>query len=291
MIAIQTADPVEELLAPLENGELDISFFSRLWQSFLDYIPTLIAAIIIYIVGCIINKIVLKLLGRGLEKSRLDKTVHGFLHSLVKIVLFGLVLITVLTVLGIPMTSIITVIGSAGIAIGLSLQNSLSNVAGGVIVLMGKMFKVGDYVKINGDEGTVEEISIICTKIVTVDNKAVYIPNGTVSNAVITNYTQEKTRRVDLVFGISYGNDSKKAISVINSVLAENSKVLCDPAPFVRISAFSSNSVDITIRAWVNSADYWDVYFKLLEDIKDAFDKNDIVIPYNQIDVHMVDNK
>lgn len=291
MIASQTVDTVEELLAPIENGELDISFFSRLWQSFIDYIPTLLAAIIIYIVGCIINKIALKLLGKGLEKSRLDKTVHGFLNSLVKIVLFGLVIIIVLTVLGIPMTSIITVIGSAGIAIGLSLQSSLSNVAGGVIVLMGKIFKVGDYVKINGDEGTVEEISILCTKMITADNKTVYIPNGTVSNAVVTNYTQEKTRRVELVFGISYDNDSKKAISVINGVLAENSKVLSNPAPFVHISAFSASSVDITVRAWVNSADYWDVYFKLLEEIKDAFDKNDIVIPYNQIDVHMSDNK
>ncbi|MCD7730947.1 MAG: mechanosensitive ion channel [Oscillospiraceae bacterium] len=286
-----STEELEQLLAPLENGNVDLSFFEKLWQSFLDYVPTLILAIVIYLVGCILNKVVLKLLGKGLEKSRLDKTVHEFIKSTVKIVLFGFIIVIVLTVLGIPMTSIITVIGSAGIAIGLALQSSLSNVAGGVIVLMGKNFKVGDYVCINGDEGTVAEISVICTKIITVDNKAIYIPNGTVSNAVVTNYTQERTRRVDLVFGISYDNDVKKAISVINNVLAENSKVLVDPSPFVHISAFSSSSVDITVRAWTESANYWDVYFALLQDIKEAFDKNDIVIPYNQIDVHMIENK
>lgn len=286
-----STEELEQLLAPLENGNVDLSFFEKLWQSFLDYVPTLILAIVIYLVGCILNKVVLKLLGKGLEKSRLDKTVHEFIKSTVKIVLFGFIIVIVLTVLGIPMTSIITVIGSAGIAIGLALQSSLSNVAGGVIVLMGKNFKVGDYVCINGDEGTVAEISVICTKIITVDNKAIYIPNGTVSNAVVTNYTQERTRRVDLVFGISYDNDVKKAISLINNVLAENSKVLADPSPFVHISAFSSSSVDITVRAWTESANYWDVYFALLQDIKEAFDKNDIVIPYNQIDVHMIENK
>jgi small conductance mechanosensitive channel len=287
----ETAETVEELLAPLENGEVDITFFSKLWQSFLDYLPTLITAIIVYIVGFIINKVVLKLLGKGLEKSRLDKTVHKFLHSAVQIFLFGIILIIVLTILGIPMTSIITVVGSMGLAIGLALQSSLSNLAGGIIVLMGKFFKVGDYVRIGSDEGTVSEIAIMCTKIVTVDNKTVYIPNGSVSSAVITNYTEERTRRVDLVFGISYDNDSKKAISVINNVLAENSKVLASPAPFARVSAFSASSVDITVRAWVNSEDYWDVYFGLLEDIKEAFDKNDVVIPYNQLDVHVVSEK
>lgn len=275
----------------VENGVIKPSFFSKLWSNFVDYLPTLLIAIVVYIIGCIINKIIMRILSKGLERSRIDKTVHGFLKSLVRVALLCIILIIVLSILGIPMTSIIAVVGSAGIAIGLALQNSLSNIAGGVIVLMGKNFRVGDYVSINGTEGTVREITIFATNIISVDNKSIYIPNGTVSNATIINYTREKTRRVDHVMSISYNNDAKKAISVISDVIKENTKILSDPEPFVRISAFSASSIDIVVRVWVNSSDYWDVYFALLEDFKEAFDKNGIVIPYNQLDVHIVDNE
>ncbi len=279
---------VENNFADLvEDGMIKTSFFTKLWDSFVDYIPTIIVAVVIYIIGCIINKIIMKLLSKGLEKSRIDKTVHGFLKSLVRVILLCIILIIVLSILGIPMTSIITVVGSAGIAIGLALQDSLSNIAGGVIVLMGKSFRVGDYVSIDGTEGTVREINIFSTNIVSGDNKSIYIPNGTVSNATVINYTHEKTRRVEHIMSISYDNDAKKAISVIKQVLSDNSKVLSTPEPFVRIKAFAASSIDIVIRAWVNSEDYWGVYFDLLEEIKDAFDENEIVIPYNQLDVHM----
>lgn len=275
----------------VENGVIKVSFFSKLWSNFLDYLPTLLLAIVVYIVGCIINKIIMSILSKGLDRSRIDKTVHGFLKSFVKVVLLCIIIIIVLSILGIPMTSIIAVVGSAGIAIGLALQSSLANIAGGVIVLMGKNFRVGDYVSINGTEGTVREITIFSTNIVSVDNKSIYIPNGTVSNATIINYTREKSRRVDHVISISYNNDAKKAISVISEVIKNNTLILSDPEPFVRITAFSSSSIDIVVRVWVNSADYWDVYFALLEDIKEAFDENDIVIPYNQLDVHIVENE
>lgn len=275
----------------VENGVIKVSFFSKLWSNFLDYLPTLLLAIVVYIVGCIINKIIMSILSKGLDRSRIDKTVHGFLKSFVKVVLLCVIIIIVLSILGIPMTSIIAVVGSAGIAIGLALQSSLANIAGGVIVLMGKNFRVGDYVSINGTEGTVREISIFSTNIVSVDNKSIYIPNGTVSNATIINFTREKTRRVDHVISISYNNDAKKAISVISEVIKNNTLILSDPEPFVRITAFSASSIDIVVRVWVNSADYWDVYFALLEDIKEAFDENDIVIPYNQLDVHIVENE
>lgn len=231
----------------------------------------------------------MSILSKGLDRSRIDKTVHGFLKSFVKVVLLCVIIIIVLSILGIPMTSIIAVVGSAGIAIGLALQSSLANIAGGVIVLMGKNFRVGDYVSINGTEGTVREITIFSTNIVSVDNKSIYIPNGTVSNATIINYTREKTRRVDHVISISYNNDAKKEISVILEVIKNNKLILSDPEPFVRITAFSASSIDIVVRVWVNSADYWNVYFALLEDIKEAFDENDIVIPYNQLDVHIVE--
>lgn len=275
----------------VENGVIQVSFFSKLWSSFLEYLPTLLIAIVVYIVGCIINRIIMSILSKGLERSRIDKTVHGFLKSLVRVALLCIIIIIVLTILGIPMTSIIAVVGSAGIAIGLALQSSLSNIAGGVIVLMGKNFRVGDYVSINGTEGTVREITIFATNIISVDNKSIYIPNGTVSNATIINYTREKTRRVDHIMSISYNNDAKKAISVISDVIKENNKILSVPEPFVKITAFSASSIDIVVRVWVNSADYWDVYFALLEDFKDAFDKNGIVIPYNQLDVHIVENE
>lgn len=266
------------------------SFFSKLLQKFLDFLPTLLTAAFVYILGCVVNKVIVRLLGKGLKHSRIDKTVHGFLESVVKVTLLCLIIIIVLAILGIPTTSIIAVLGSAGIAIGLALKDSLSNIAGGVIVLMGKTFRVGDYVSINGTEGVVREISIFSTNMVTVDNKSIYIPNGIVANATIVNFTKEKTRRVDHTMSISYDNDVKKAISVIKSVLDNNAKILVSPEPFVRICAYSASSVDITVRAWVNSDDYWDIYFDLLEEIKEAFDKNGIVIPYNQIDVHMIGN-
>ena len=150
----------------VENGVIKMSFFSKLWNGFIEYLPTLILAIVVYIIGCIINKIIMGLLSKGLERSKIDKTVHGFLRSFVKVVLLCVILIIVLSILGIPMTSIIAVVGSAGIAIGLALQSSLSNIAGGVIVLMGKNFRVGDYVSINGTEGTVREINIFATNVI-----------------------------------------------------------------------------------------------------------------------------
>lgn len=291
MFVLKLESTADDIIKTIENGNIDITFFEKLWRSFLNYLPTLVAAIVIFIIGTIINKLIMLALGKGLEKSRLDKTVHSFLKSLVQIVLFAVVLITVLTILGIPMTSLIAVVGSAGLAVGLAMQGSLSNVAGGVLVLAGKHFKVGDYISVNGTEGTVAEITILCTRLVTFDNRDIYIPNGTVSNATIINYTQEKTRRVDWTFGVSYNNDVKETISVINNVLAEYDKVLCDPAPFVKVSAFSSSSIEFTVRAWVNSSDYWEVYFNMFELIKDAFDRNSIVIPYNQLDVHMIEKK
>ena len=268
-----------------------IAFLLKLWNGFVSYLPTLLIALIVFVAGCILNSFIMKLMGKGLEKSRLDKTIHKFLNSLVKIALMAFILIIVLTVLGIPMDSIIAVISSAGIAVGLAMQSSLSNVAGGFMVLIGRTFKVGDYVEIGGKEGTVDEISILSTKIITPDNKDIYIPNGTVVNSVVTNFSAEKARRIDQIYGISYDNDVRKAIKVIEDVIASNDMIHNDPAPFVRLTECAGSSLNIVVRVWADSADYWTVYFDLLESVKEAFDKNDIVIPYNQLDVHVVDNK
>lgn len=266
-------------------------FFGSMLTNFIAFLPTLLIAIVVFILGCVLNSVMMNLLGKGLEKSKLDKTIHRFLNSLVKILIFAFVLIIVLTILGIPMDSIVAVVSSAGVAIGLAMQSSLSNVAGGFMVLIGRSFKVGDFVDIAGMSGVVEEITILSTKIITGDNKDVFIPNGTVVNSTITNYSQEKTRRVDQTFSISYNNDSKKAIAVITETLEKNNMILKNPEPFVKVCALTSNSVDIAVRVWTETDKYWDVYFAMLEDIKEAFDKEGIMIPYNQLDVHVVDNK
>jgi len=264
---------------------VDISFYEKLLDSFTKFLPTLLTAVIVFLIGCFVNSIIMKFFSKGLAKSRLDKTMHGFLKSIVKVAMFCFILVISLTILKIPMTSIIAVIGAAGLAVGLALQSSLSNFAGGFVILLSKPFKVGDYIETNGISGLVEEISIINTKIVTIDNKAIYIPNGTVSSSTIINYTNEDKRRVDLSFDISYKNDYKEAISIITEVVNEHKLIIREPEPFVRLSELSASSLKIAVRVWVSSNDYWTVHFDLIEQVKTAFDNNNITIPYSQLEI------
>lgn len=268
-----------------------LDFIESLAEKILYYLPTLFWAIVIFIAGSILNRIIMNLFAKGVEKSKLDKTVHKFLASVIKILITALTLIIVLTVLGIPMTSIITVLGTAGVAVGLALKDSLSNVAGGVILLINRTIKVGDYIQIDSYEGTVDEISILYTKLTTVDNKDIFFPNGLIATSPFINYSSEGKRRVEHVFGISYDNDYKKAIEVIKCVIDENKLVLKNEEIFVRLSELASSSLDIKVRVWTKNSDYWTVYFDLLEQVKDKFDENGISIPYNQLDVHVVNNK
>ncbi len=277
-----------EILTFNEIQEQGTTFFTKLWESFVAYIPTLLVALGLFIIGTIINKIVMKLLSKGLKRSRLDVTIHSFLKSLVKVVLYSVVIIMVLSLLGIPMTSIITVVGSAGLAIGLSMKDSLSNVAGGMLILFEKPFKKDDFIDINGISGTCKEISILNTKLRTADNKVIYLPNGSVANATIINYSQMPTRRIEWTFSISYDNDFRKAIGVIQNIANTHEKINSSPEPFVRGAALGTSSVDIIVRVWVNSSDYWDVYYDMVELIKEEFDKEGITIPYNQLDVHVI---
>lgn len=265
-----------------------LDYLEKILNGIVGFLPTLLLAIVIYIVGAFVNKAILKLFAKGTERSRMDQTVKKFLSSVIKIVITALVLIIVLTVLGIPMTSIITVLGTAGVAVGLALKDSLANVAGGVILLINQNIKVGNYVEISSYSGTVEEISILFTKLSTPDNKDVYIPNGVAATSAITNYSSEGSRRVDMVFGISYDNDHRKAVAAITDVVEAHPLILNDPAPFVRLSELGASSLNITVRVWAKSEDYWTVYFDLIEQVKERFDKENIVIPYNQLDVHMI---
>lgn len=264
-----------------------LNYLENILNGIVGFLPTLLLAIVIYIVGFFVNKAILKLFAKGTERSRMDQTVKKFLSSVIKIIITALVLIIVLTVLGIPMTSIITVLGTAGVAVGLALKDSLANVAGGVILLINQNIKVGNYVEIGAYSGVVEEVSILYTKLATLDNKDVYIPNGIAATSAITNYSSEELRRVDLEFGISYNNDHRKAAAAIKAVADAHPLILKDNPPFVRLGELGSSSLKITVRVWTKSEDYWTVYFDLIEQVKDKFDEENITVPYNQIDVHL----
>lgn len=264
-------------------------FIYDVWNGFLAKLPTIIFAIVILIVGMLLSKLTVKLMSKALDRSRLDLTVNRFLKSIVNIALYVLLITVVLTVLGVPTTSIITVIGTAGVAIGLALQNSLSNLAGGFLILFSKPFVVGSYIKSNGEEGTVDSINILYTRLITVDNKVVYIPNGMAANAVCINFNELPLRRVDQLISISYDEDYEKAISSVRTALAKETKIITEGenAPFVAVSAQSASSIDITVRVWCKSADYWDVYFSVVKNIREQFIKDNIDVPFNQLDVHI----
>ncbi|MGN0656329.1 MAG: mechanosensitive ion channel family protein [Ruminiclostridium sp.] len=276
-------DQVAESINGLNKFIIDV------WNGFLAKLPTIIFAIVILIVGMLLSKLTVKLMSKALDRSRLDLTVNRFLKSMVNIALYVLLITVVLTVLGVPTTSIITVIGTAGVAIGLALQNSLSNLAGGFLILFSKPFAVGSYIKSNGEEGTVDSINILYTRLITVDNKVVYIPNGMAANAVCINYNELPLRRIDQIISISYSEDYDRTKTAILTALSKEPKIITEGenAPFVALSAQSASSIDITVRVWCKSADYWDVYFSAAKLIREQFINDNIDVPYNQLDVHI----
>ncbi len=282
-------DAVDDLVQhPEETASKIGEFFQNMLNAIINSIPTIILAIVVLIIGIIITKLVLKLLGKGLDRTRLDLTVNNFVKQCCKIVLYVLLITIVLSVLGIPATSIITVIGTAGVAIGLALQSSLSNVAGGIMLLINKPFKIGDYILVGGVSGTVKQITILYTRLDSDSNQAIFIPNGQVSGAVVTNNNTNGTRRVDMTFSISYEDDYEKARQVILQVLSRNEKILKDPAPTVRMMEHAASSINIVVRPWCKAADYWEVFFSTTEEIRAAFIAAGISIPFDQLDVHVV---
>ena len=250
----------------------------------------LIGAVIVLIIGFKAVKALTKWFNTSAKLDKLDDGLRSFLVSFSRIVLYMVLVITVAMILGVPATSFITVLASCGVAIGLALQGSLSNFAGGLMILFFKPFKVGDYIEASGEAGTVTEISVVYTVILTVDNKRVTIPNGSLTNSVIENYSAEGRRRVDLTFSAAYSDSPEKVKAVISQVVEAHPLALKEPAPFIRISEYSDSSVKYVVRIWCKTEDYWDVNFDILEGVKKAFDENGIEIPYQQIDVH-VSNK
>ncbi|MBT8379122.1 MAG: mechanosensitive ion channel [Ignavibacteria bacterium] len=252
-----------------------------------EYGLQVVGAIATIIIGIWIAKLISKFVGRLLKKKDVDETLSKFLVSLVKIGLITFVIISAAAQIGIQTASFVAVIGAVGLAIGFALQGSLSNLAAGVMLIIFKPVKVGDYIDGGGAEGVVESVGIFVTTLVTLDNKVVYIPNATLTSSNITNLTEKDKRRVDMVFGISYSDDIDKARSAINEVVTNNSTILKDPKPDILVSELGDSSVNFNVRPWVNTADYWDVYFNVHEQIKKKFDEQKISIPFPQRDVHM----
>jgi len=247
----------------------------------------IVAAIVIFVIGRWIAKALKKGMIRLMEKSKVEPTLVSFVGHLIYFALLTFVILAALGQLGVQTTSFIAVIGAAGLAIGLALQGSLANFAAGVLMLIFRPFKVGDFIEAAGTAGTVEEIQIFTTQLKTPDNKTIIIPNGKITSDNITNISAKPTRRVDFVFGVSYGDDIDRVKEVISEVLAQDSRILPDPPPKIALLQLADSSVNFAVRPWVKAGDYWDVYFEINERMKKRFDAEGINIPFPQRDVHL----
>lgn len=264
---------------------------NTLWEKFYDVVitfgPRLIGAIITLIIGWWIIKIILRSLRKGFEKKEMEPSLRGFLNSMIGILLKTLLLISVVGMIGVQMTSFIAILGAAGLAVGMALSGTLQNFAGGVIILLFKPFKVGDYIEAQGHSGSVNEIQIFNTILKTPDNKTIIIPNGGLSTGSMINYSTEPRRRVDFVFGIGYGDDVDKAKQVLQKLIGDDDRILKDPAPFIAVSELADSSVNLVVRVWAESSNYWGIYFDLHEKVYKTFDKEGLNIPFPQMDLHV----
>lgn len=253
----------------------------------LVYGLNLLFAMIIYVVGRWVVKLVARVIESLMIKSKVDQVLVDFVGGITKSILTLFVIIAALGELGVDTTSLVALIGAAGLAIGLSLQSSLQNFASGVMLISFRPFTTGDFIEAGGVIGVVEKISIFSTIMKTGDNKEMIVPNGAIYGGVIINYSAKETRRVDMVFGIGYDDDIKQAKQIMQDIMSQDERILAEPAPLVAVSELADSSVNFVVRPWVKSADYWAVMFDLNEKIKLAFDEKNISIPYPQMDVHL----
>ena len=248
----------------------------------------ILAAIVIYIVGRFIIRQIMKLVSKILVKRDFEVSVQTFLKSLLSILLNLVLAFAIISKLGVETTSLAALLASVGVAIGMALSGNLSNFAGGLVILVFKPFKVGDFIDTTNNEvsGTVKEIQIFHTILTTVDNRLIYVPNGTLSSNAIVNYSRQEMRRAEWVFGVEYGMDFERVKAVIDRLIAADSRILKEPAPMVALSSLSASSVDIKVRAWTKVADYWDVYFDFNKAVYETFNKEGIGFPFPQLTVH-----
>ena len=272
--------------------EMDLSnLLAKIYELLTVYGLKVVAAIVIFIAGRWVAKGVANLIKRLMTKSKTDETLVKFVGSLAYIGLLAFVIIAALNQLGIQTTSFIAVIGAAGLAIGLALQGSLGNFAAGVLMIIFKPFKVGDFIEGAGVAGVVEEIQIFTTQLRTADNKTIIVPNAKMTGDNITNYTVKGTRRVDFTFGIGYDDDLDKARGIIREIIDQDERVLKDQEPVIVVSELADSSVNFTVRAWTAADDYWSFYFDTTEKVKKQFDAQGVSIPFPQRDVHVYEHK
>lgn len=263
----------------------------RLLDFGIDVGQRLIGAVLIYVIGRFIIKQLNKLLSKLLERRKLEVSVQTFLKSLTSLLLNLILAFAIVAKLGVETTSFAAVLASAGVAIGMALSGNLANFAGGLIILVFKPFKVGDYIDAqSGVSGTVQEIQIFHTILRMVDNRIIYVPNGSLSSNAITNYNKQETRRTEWVFGVEYGEDYEKVKSVLERLIEADPRILKDPAPFIGLSSLSASSVDIKVRAWAKTSDYWDVVFDFNKTVYATFNKEGIGFPFPQLTVHQAQN-
>jgi small conductance mechanosensitive channel len=262
-------------------------YMQMLGEMGLQFGVQFVLAIVVYFVGNFIIKRVLGLVGKGLEKKKVEITLHQFLLSILSTLLKAIQIIILASMLGIQTASFIAILGAAGLAIGLALQGSLANFAGGVLILLFRPFKNGDAIKAQGYVGSVEEIQIFNTILKTFDNQRIIIPNGLLSNGCVTNINVNGTRRVDMVFGIGYDDDIAKAKALLRTIIEADERVLKDQPVDIWVGEHGESSVNLFVRPWANAEDYWGIYFEMMEKVKVEFDKAGISIPFPQRDIHI----
>lgn len=275
----------------MENATEQVSKVSGYFENFVHlvivYAPKVLLALVLLIVGIIIINRLVRLMRRIMKKREMDPTLIPFLATLVSVILKVMLIISVVDIVGVKTTSFVAVLGAAGLAVGLALQGSLANFAGGVLIMVFKPYKVGDYIQAQGEAGTVHAIQIFNTVLTTPDNVRITVPNGAMSSGSITNYSAQETRRLDLVFGISYGDDLEKAKKILEEMAAADSRILSDPAPFIAVKELADSSVNLLVRIWCKKEDYWNVNFDWQKDVKLRFDKEGLTFPFPQREVTM----
>jgi small conductance mechanosensitive channel len=269
------------------TGEMVNEFIAKALNSGIELGGRILAALIIFIIGKFLINWANKLFATTLQKRNVDASIQSFLKSIVNITLLVMLFLAVIGKLGIELTSFAALLASVGVAVGMALSGNLSNFAGGVIILVFRPYKVGDYIEAStGASGTVTDIQIFHTVLTTPDNKIIFAPNGAMSSAVVTNYSRKETRRLDFTFGVEYGTDFNQAKAIILEIISKDSRILQDPAPFVELGALADSSVNITVRVWVNASDYWAVNFDMNKNVYATFNEKGISFPFPQLTVH-----
>lgn len=265
------------------------NYFKQIVDLVVIYGGRLLLAVIVLIIGLWLIKRLVRMMDKGMEKRNVDPSLRPFLKSILGALLKIMLLISILSMVGVEMTSFVAVLGAAGLAVGLALQGSLSNFAGGVLILILKPFKVGDFIEGAGQSGTVREIQIFYTYLTTPSNQEIIVPNGKLSNDSIKNYSFNNTRRMDMTYGIGYSDDIDKAKNILMRLVNDETRFLEDPAPQIFVEALADSSVNLKIRTWAKNSDYWDIYNNFPEKVKKAFDAEGVSIPFPQRDVHFFD--